>query len=131
MISVIFTSVPFPVSPRVIDFTLSTIPAFPPIVLVRSAPFPFPLAFKSLNADWIENIVRCGYPPVLTHRLFIPLSVNKIDFPQDIKDDHRDSQEIAMLFNKLVFLRGFIPLETTPEVPENVSDASFFLSVLN
>ncbi|KAF8063621.1 hypothetical protein FPV67DRAFT_255019 [Lyophyllum atratum] len=110
ILSVVETSAPFPShDPNLMRSTLS----FPAILTLHGASTPFPCDLKSLNTTWIEKTLRYGYPPALVQRYL--LAGHQPSKPLKAAENTVwGYPEEGRLFHKLVFLKGFIPVPSTP-----------------
>ncbi|GLB43061.1 hypothetical protein LshimejAT787_1205100 [Lyophyllum shimeji] len=109
IISVLETSAPFPSHDATERST-----KFPQLILLHAARS-FPCEYRSLNSAWIEKILEYGYPPALVKRYI--LAGHQPSRPKPLKateDTVWGYPEEGRLFHKLVFLKGFIPVPTTP-----------------
>ncbi|KAJ7081970.1 hypothetical protein C8R43DRAFT_909731, partial [Mycena crocata] len=100
LVDVIATAAPAdPV--RVLDPVLRRTLVLPPLLRTRDKS-------SSSNISWLNQALSMGYPPLLTKRL---LSSFDPDGPEFTRAEFEDTPQ-GKAFSKLVFLRGFIPLDT-------------------
>ncbi|KAJ6519434.1 hypothetical protein C8R45DRAFT_951468 [Mycena sanguinolenta] len=67
------------------------------------------LANKSGNTAWLNRVLSRGYPPPLTKRMLASFDP---DGPEYTRAEFEDTP-MGMAFNKVTFLRGFIPIDSS------------------
>ncbi|KAG6884608.1 hypothetical protein C0993_009625 [Termitomyces sp. T159_Od127] len=99
---------------------------FPPIVMLHNSST-YPPECISRNSRWVDDILKCGYPPILVKRYL--LARHQPSKPLKVTGDTLNAYpEEGQLFHKLVFRKGFIPVPTGSGVPwktlQSVNDQS-------
>lgn len=124
LLSVITTSLPFPSSPPIAltvltDFPESNSPfapmlnspPFPPLLLLLTANYSALL--DGVNATWLQDLLKTGFPPELTRTLMARLSFNVQGHapfqPTLTPASQWGGTEVGQLFHKLICCTGFIP----------------------
>ncbi|KAF9466666.1 hypothetical protein BDZ94DRAFT_1305907 [Collybia nuda] len=95
------------------DFTTIT-PTFPPIIILHASPIPFPAEFKSRSSSWLEDVLKVGYPSYLIQK-FLMDGHQRRQRKQGLEEAVWENSDEGKLFHKLVFLKGFLPLQYLPE----------------
>ncbi|KAG5650864.1 hypothetical protein H0H81_010724 [Sphagnurus paluster] len=115
ILRILETASPFPPHHTSSD----SLPNFPPIMTVHPGE-PFPAEFISRNTTWLEDLLKCGYPPILV-RKYLLASHGQATPLKAFEDTVWGHPEEGTLFHRLVMQAGFRPTPSSDVSGESSS----------